>query len=266
MKIEERPIFLVSPLPASGMADIQRVLCCHPACHIWGEWSYHGESMMALERLIGHRCAYDMDFRDRAEGLRAAMNAGKSLENEWLSEMFPPMDEFYDGIRDLVRATCYTGVPLWGFCTTHTAKHLAPLRFLFRDAFVIVAIRDPIEAIAEWGRYPGEPVLRSLLRRGRAAYADLFDYNKENPDTVLWVDWNDHDCTKGFVDKIYKPLGLERAPRTISAAARRIERDFHDEKMPAPQWAVEHAGRICGAAYRIARTRAERQRPQAIRP
>jgi len=263
-RMKERPVFLVSPLPASGMTHIQRTITAHRAAHILGEWSSGGVAMSSLARLYGMTQEFQTRYTDRIEGLRAALAAGKEVANEWIAEMGPKMEDIDHAVRYFVRSSC-KAAPIWGFCSTHTAQHIPLLMNLFPDSFAIVAIRQPRWAVGAWTGYSGSDVLsRAMIAQARQAYATLIEADRNSHGRILWVDWREQEDPKMYLDKLYKTLELEQTPFAREVAKTRIEKHFHDPTPVVPEWLKDEAEGRLKAVYSIGKSIAEAQMPALV--
>ena len=262
--VKERQVFLVSPLPSSGMTHIQRTITAHKAAHIWGDWSDGGVAMDGLARLWESSAEYATRYRDRATGLRVAMSGGQEIADEWIAELCPPQEDVQYGVRRLIEGACRTA-NVWGFCSHYTADHIPSLRKLWPDCLVIVAIRQPGGAMRNWSGYNGSEITtRALIAKARRAYAVMMEDDRESG-KVLWVDWSEQENPQQFLDKIYKPLELTATPFVRTVAESRIEKHFHDPLPPIPEWIIGEAEQRLHAVYAIARSIAQKQMPQLIR-
>ena len=264
MRLKGRPIFLVSPTPASGLTQAQRTLTAHDSVHIWGDWGDTGLSIAALARFHQEYGDFQAGFEPRTKTLHKAMREGTNIADDWIAELSPEVEAVNTNLKTFIEKTCKVS-PFWGFCSHFTAAHL-PLMFqLFPDAFVIASIREPGEAFRGWTRYNGdEPRAKRLVMQARQAYTLLWQMDRLHDGSVLWVDQTEIEDTKAYIKKLYAPFNITATPFCRRVAEHAIEKHFHDPEPNTPEWLISYAREQLTTIYGIARDRAYAQLPRKL--
>jgi hypothetical protein len=141
----DRPIFICASGWRCGSTLLQRLLCSHPAVHIWGE---NRGICVELQRI--HQQLLDLQpLFEHASKEYKALGA-----NGWIALLNPPVDEFTAGIRALI--VRYFGEPVramgksrWGFKEVrHGGETVEFLHRLFPHARFLLLVRHPWDCLA----------------------------------------------------------------------------------------------------------------------
>ena len=163
---DEQPVFILAAGWRSGSTLLQRMLMRQ--CFIWGE--PFGRAM-PLDGLAQQLKAFTNGWPANAVFAIPERIAGADLSNEWVANLYPPMESLIEAHVGYFTTLFQTpaarlGFRRWGFKEVRlSADHAAYLRWLFPRARFVFLYRDPYACYRSflalkvtYVRWPDQPI------------------------------------------------------------------------------------------------------------